>query len=86
VAILMGQSYGALVAQALLVDYICVQRRLSIVVAVANLCGPMMTRLMTGKSAGSPSFEELSRTSHHRARCGPLYHRVLVFCIPSALF
>jgi hypothetical protein len=56
------------------------------VVAVVNLCGPMVTCLKTGKSAGSPSFEELPRTSHHRARCGPLYHRVLVFCNDSACF
>jgi hypothetical protein len=42
-------------------------------VIVANLCGPVVTRLKTGKSAGSPSFEELPRTLHHRARCRPLY-------------
>jgi hypothetical protein len=63
-----------------------VQRCLSIVVAVANLCGPMATRLKTGKSTGSPSFEVLPRTPHHRAKCEPLYHRVLVFCIASVLF
>jgi hypothetical protein len=34
---------------------------------VANLFGPVVTRLKTGKSAGSPVFEELPRTSHHRA-------------------
>jgi hypothetical protein len=55
------------------VDYICVQRCLSTVVTVANLCGPVATHLKTRKSAGSPSFEELSRSSHHRARYGPLY-------------
>jgi hypothetical protein len=44
-----------------------VQRCLSTVVAVANLCGPMVIRLKTGKLAGSPSFKELPRTSHHRA-------------------
>jgi hypothetical protein len=55
------------------VHYICVQRCLSIVVTVVNLCGPMVTHLKTGKSAESPSFEELSRTSHHRAQCGPSY-------------
>jgi hypothetical protein len=55
------------------VDYICVQRCLSIMVAVVNYCGPVATRLKTGKLAGSPSFEELLRTPHHRAQCGPLY-------------
>jgi alpha-beta hydrolase superfamily lysophospholipase len=85
-ATLIGQSCGALVALSLLVDYICVQRCLSTVVAVASLCGPMVTHLKIGKTARSPSFEELPRTSRHRARCGPLYHRVLVFCITSAFF
>jgi hypothetical protein len=75
-ATLMGQSCWALVDQVLLVDYICVQRCLCTVVVAANLCGP----------ARSPSFKELQRTSHHRARCMPLYRRVLVFCIASALF
>jgi hypothetical protein len=63
-----------------------VRRYLSIAVAVANLCGPVAIRLRIGKSVGSPSFEELSRTSHHRAQCGSLYHRVLAFCIASAMF
>jgi hypothetical protein len=40
-ATLMGQSCRALVAQALLVDYTCVQICLSTVVAVASLCGQM---------------------------------------------
>jgi hypothetical protein len=51
----------------------CLQRCLSIVVAVVHLCDPAATRPRTGKSAGSPSFEELPRTSHHRARYRPLY-------------
>jgi hypothetical protein len=68
------------------VNYIYVQRCLSTAIAMANLCGPVVTRLKTGKLARSPSFEELSSTSHLRARCGPLYHRVLVFCITSAMF
>jgi hypothetical protein len=85
-ATLTGQCYRALGAQALLVDYICVQRYLSTMVAMANLCGPMVTRLKTGKSARSPSFEKLLRTSHHRARYGSLYRRVLVFCITFILF
>jgi hypothetical protein len=57
----------------MLVDYICLQRCLSTVVAVINLCGPVATRLKTRKSTRSPNFEVLPRTSHHRARCGPLY-------------
>jgi hypothetical protein len=63
-----------------------VQGYLSTMVAVANLCDPVMTQLKTGKSTGSPSFEELPMTSHHRARCGALDRQVLVFCIASALF
>jgi hypothetical protein len=62
------------------------QRWLSTAVAVASLCGPVATRLRTGKSTESPSSKELSRTSHLRARCGPLYRRVLVFCIASTMF
>jgi hypothetical protein len=76
---LTGQYCLALVAQALLVDYICVERCLSTVVTIANLCDSVVTRLRTGKSARSPSFEELLRTLYHRAQCGHLYHRVLVF-------
>jgi hypothetical protein len=56
-----------------------VQRCPSTAVAMANLCGPVVTRLRTEKSAGSPRFEELSRTSHLRARCGLLYRQVLSF-------
>jgi hypothetical protein len=85
-ATLIGQSCLALVAQALHVDYICVQRCLSTVSTVANLCGSMATRLKIEKSTGSPSFEELPRTLQHRARYGRLYHQVLVFCIASDLF
>jgi hypothetical protein len=40
---------------------------------VTSLCGPMTTRRRIGKSAGSLSSEEMSRTSHLMARCGPLY-------------
>jgi hypothetical protein len=50
-----------------------VQRCLNTVDDVANLHGPAMTHLRTGKSAGSSSFEELPRTLHHRAQCEPLY-------------
>jgi hypothetical protein len=63
-----------------------VQRCPSIVVAVTNLCGLVATRLRTGKSTGSPSFDELPRTSYHRTRYGPLYHRVLIFYNASAYF
>jgi hypothetical protein len=78
---LTGQSCWDLVAQSLLLDHFYLQRCLSIAVAVANLCGPAVTRPRTGKSAGSPSLEELPRTSHLRTRCETVYHRVLVFCI-----
>jgi hypothetical protein len=54
--------------------------------AAASLCGPMATHQRTGKSVGSLSSEELSRTSHLWARCGPLYHRVPSFeSCPSGL-
>jgi hypothetical protein len=82
---LMGQSYQVLVVQGLLVDYICVQRCLSIVAVMTSLFGLMVTRLKTGKSTGSLNFEEQPRTPYHRARCEPLYRRVS-FCIASALF
>jgi hypothetical protein len=62
------------------------QRCLNTVDVVASLYGPATIHLRTRKSAGSPSFEDLSRTSHLRARCGPMYHQVLVFCITSAIF
>jgi hypothetical protein len=45
---------------------------------MASLCGPMTTRRRIGKSAGSLS-SELSRTSHLRVQCGPLYRRVSSF-------
>jgi hypothetical protein len=64
---LTGQSCRALVAQALLVDHFCLHRCLSIAVAVANLCGPVVTHLRTGKSTESPSFKEMSMTLHLRA-------------------
>jgi hypothetical protein len=53
---------------------------------VVNLFGPMATRLKTEKSAGSPSFEELLRTSHHRARCGPLYLSSASLCSSLPLY
>jgi hypothetical protein len=57
-----------------------VQRCLGIVVAVTNLCGPVVTRLKIGKSVESLNFEELPRTSYHRARCGPLYPSSASLC------
>jgi hypothetical protein len=53
---------------------------------VVSLCGPVATRLRTGKSARSPSSEELLKTSHLRAQCRLLYRRVPVFCNASAMF
>jgi hypothetical protein len=55
-ATLMGQSCCALVAHALLVDLICVQRYLSIVIAVASGCGPVVSP-RAGKGLGSPPRE-----------------------------
>jgi hypothetical protein len=55
-------------------------------VIVVNLCGPMATRLKIGKSAGSPSFEELPRTSHYRARCRPLYPLSANICSSLPLY
>jgi hypothetical protein len=55
-ATLMGQCYRGLVAQALLVDLICVQRCLSIVIAVANGYGPVVSP-RTGRRLGSPPRE-----------------------------
>jgi hypothetical protein len=46
-----------------------------------DCCGKFVwpsDNLRTGKSDGSPSFEEMSRTSHLRAWCGPLYHRYVL--------
>jgi hypothetical protein len=50
---LMDQSCCALVAQAMLVGLICVQRYLSIVTVVASGCGPVVSP-RTGKRLGSP--------------------------------
>jgi hypothetical protein len=63
-----------------------VQICLSTVVAVANLCDPVATHLRTGKLAGNPSFEDLPRTSHHKARCEPLYPLSASLCIAFAMF
>jgi hypothetical protein len=62
-----------------------VQRCQNIVDAVKSLYGLAATRLRTGKSAGSPCLEELPMTLCLRDRCGPLYRRMLIFCIASAI-
>jgi hypothetical protein len=69
-AMLMGQSCCVLVAQALLVDFKCVQRCLSIATAMANGCGPVAS-LRTGKRLRSPPHEQQPRTSHHRDDADP---------------
>jgi hypothetical protein len=78
-ATLTGQSCLDLVAQALLVDLSWLQKCLSTVSVVASLCSPVVTHRRTRKSDGGPSSEEMSRTSHLRARCGPFYRRVPSF-------
>jgi hypothetical protein len=47
------------------------QKCLSTVGAMASSCGLVATDRRTGKSAEGSSSEELSSTSHLRARCGP---------------
>jgi hypothetical protein len=69
-ATLMGQSCWALVAQALLMDFDCVQRCHSIVTVVAFGCG-LVVSPGTGKRLKSPPHEQQPRTSHHRADAGP---------------
>jgi hypothetical protein len=68
-ATLTGQSCWALVAQALLVYSICVQRCQGIVVAVATGCGPIASPRF-GRRLGSPPREQQPRTSHLRANAG----------------
>jgi hypothetical protein len=55
------------------------QKCRSTIGAATSLCGPMVTHQRTGKSAESLSSKELLRTSHLRARCGPLYSQVSSF-------
>jgi hypothetical protein len=57
-ATLTGQSCWALVAQALLAKFICVQRCLSIAAVVESSCGPMVIHQKDEKSTRSRSFEE----------------------------
>jgi hypothetical protein len=66
----MGQSCCALVAQALLVFFNCVQRCQGFVTAVASGCGPVVSP-MFGRRLGSPPREQQPRTSHLRADAGP---------------
>jgi hypothetical protein len=67
---LTSQSCGALVAQALLVDLIYVQRCQSIVTAVAIRCGPMANPRI-GRRHVIPPREQQSRTSHLKADVSP---------------
>jgi hypothetical protein len=63
--ILTGQSYGTLVALALLVFFNCVQRCQGFVTAVASGCGPVVSPIF-GRRFGSPPREQQPRTSHLR--------------------
>jgi hypothetical protein len=67
---LTSQFYCALVAQALLVDFSCVQRCQSFMTAVVIGCGPMANPRF-GRRHGSPPREQELRTSHLRANAGP---------------
>jgi hypothetical protein len=69
-ATLMGQSCRALVTQALLVYFNCVQRCQGFVTAVASGCGPV-TSPRSEKRLGNPSHEQQPRTLHLRADTGP---------------
>jgi hypothetical protein len=69
-ATLMGQSCRALVAHALLVDSICVQRCQNFVTAVAIGCDPMASPRIERRHR-SPTLEQQPRTSHLRADAGP---------------
>jgi hypothetical protein len=55
-AMLTGQSCWALVAQALLVDFNCMQRCQGFMTAVGSGCGSVVSP-MFGKRLGSPSRE-----------------------------
>jgi hypothetical protein len=70
VATLTGQSCWALVAQALLVFFFCVQSCQGFVTAVASGCGPVACP-RSGRRLGSPSREQHPRTSHLIADAGP---------------
>jgi hypothetical protein len=60
------------------VEFNYVQSCPSIVTVVASGCGSVASPRI-GKRLESPPREQQSRTSHHRADAGPLYHRVIVF-------
>jgi hypothetical protein len=55
------------------------QKYLSTAGAVVSSCDPVVTQRRARKSVEGSSSEELSRTSHLRARCSPLYRRVPSF-------
>jgi hypothetical protein len=69
---LMSQSFCALIALALLVDFFGLHKCLSTAGAVASSCGPVVTHQRTRKSARDPNSEELSGTPHLRTPCGSL--------------
>jgi hypothetical protein len=52
------------------VDSNCVQRCLSIVTTVANVCDPVVSP-RTERRLGSPPREQQPMTSHHRADASP---------------
>jgi hypothetical protein len=69
-AMLMGQSYCALVAQTLLVDFNCVRRCQSIMTDMASGCGPVVSPRF-GRRLGSLPHEQQPWTLHLRADAGP---------------
>jgi hypothetical protein len=69
-ATLTGQSYRALVAQALLVFFNGVQRCQGFVTAVESGCG-LVVSPMIGRRLGSPFREQQPMTSHLRVGAGP---------------
>jgi hypothetical protein len=69
-ATLMGQFCWGLVAQALLVDFNCVQRCQSIVIVVPSGCGRVVSPRF-GRRLRSPPREQQPRTSHLKANADP---------------
>jgi hypothetical protein len=67
---LTDQSYGALIALALLVFFNCVQRCQVFVTAVASECGTVVSPIF-GRRLGSPPREQQLRTSYLSADAGP---------------
>jgi hypothetical protein len=69
-ATLTGQSWRALVAQALLMYFNCMQRCQGFVTAVASGCSPVVSPMIESRLE-SPSREQQPRTPHLRADAGP---------------